>query len=177
MLENKRVVPDRDRLEAQGRMRQSTRDHHDFGARSSEFEHRVRMRRLAELQLAATVKAAKQQPLAETRVPEASGTAKPLQPSRVKAAASYQRAMECHAELKGRTLRAVHKWLKEHDPDEDYKLPRFPTWMRYLNDAQRPIREAAGEQLASKRVGRPHGPSIVHYDQIENRRAADAEPG
>jgi hypothetical protein len=48
---------------------------------------------------------------------------------------------------------------------EDYELPDFPTWARYLGRA----RKALGEQKYQRRRGRSHGRSIVEEDQIERR--------
>jgi hypothetical protein len=45
----------------------------------------------------------------------------------------------------------------------EYQLPAFATWARYLRDA----RKVLNEQKYSRRRGRPHGPSVVRYDQIE----------
>ncbi len=52
---------------------------------------------------------------------------------------------------------------------EDYELPVFPTWARYLGRA----RKALGEQKYQRRMGRPHGGSVVEEGQIE--RQADDE--
>jgi hypothetical protein len=46
---------------------------------------------------------------------------------------------------------------------EDYDLPSFDTWTRYLRDA----RKLLGEQKYTRRAGRSTGKSIAQADQIE----------
>lgn len=45
----------------------------------------------------------------------------------------------------------------------DYELPVFDTWARYLREA----RKALGEQKYNRRAGRPIGASIVKVDEVE----------
>ncbi len=61
---------------------------------------------------------------------------------------------------------AAYVWLKEHGAEElDSRLPRFPTWARYLRSARR----KSNQSKYSRRADRPAGPSIAKADQIEHR--------
>ena len=70
--------------------------------------------------------------------------------------------------------RAAYDWIHEngfdkscdhYDELEDYKLPPFDTWCRYLRIA----RKATGEQKYTPRHGRATGRSIVSADEIEHQ--------
>ena len=82
--------------------------------------------------------------------------------SRLKAYESLKRAIEENPELKGEPRKKVWLWLEKHDPDADYKLPRFGTWTSYIRECRRAERGV----VTSPRAGRPHGPSVVRRDQL-----------
>jgi hypothetical protein len=84
----------------------------------------------------------------------------------------------CYAESKaGKRLedREAYNLLKEEGIPanrggrgelEDYDLPAFDTWTRYLREA----RNVLGEQKYTRRAGRSRGKSIAQGDQIEYRK-------
>jgi len=72
----------------------------------------------------------------------------------------------------------AYEWLRENGIDaskgnagelEDYDLPYFETWSRYLRKA----RKATGQRKYTPRRGKPAGGSIVRGDQIESQKPAD----
>lgn len=72
--------------------------------------------------------------------------------------------------------RDAYDWLNENGIDkndtgelEDYNLPSFDTWRRYLSTA----RKATNEQKYTPRKARPEGRSIVHADEIEYQLGED----
>jgi hypothetical protein len=73
----------------------------------------------------------------------------------------------------GRKLqdREAYELLRDEDVLEnastpelaDYHLPTLDTWTRHLRTARKEL----GEQKNTPRRGRPHGPSVIRQDQIE----------
>jgi hypothetical protein len=86
---------------------------------------------------------------------------KPLRKAFRNAYASYERAMN-HFEREI-TDEEAYKWLKEEDPDTDYKLPRsFDTWQRYVRKG----REARGTQKYEIQKSVVTSKSIVRSEDI-----------
>lgn len=87
----------------------------------------------------------------------------------------YERAYQSYrlAESQGPfnsppTDQQAYEWLKEHGP-EDYALPAFPTWQRYLRNA----RSHYGTQKHSPRAGRT-GRSVGRPDDLQARTDGDS---
>lgn len=87
-----------------------------------------------------------------------------LRPSIVKAYQSYEIAIKQNPQLTGKKDKDVYDWLKEYG-HEDYRLPAFETWQRYL----RAGRNHYGTQKNTPRAGRtpknatkPTDPDINH---------------
>lgn len=90
--------------------------------------------------------------------PAKNGRSENLQPCWIQAHDAYQRAVA--NESCGETLKAVHDWLHENDPD-DYNLPSFGTWAKYV----RAYRNATGGTVNHSRRGRT-GRSVVDQSDI-----------
>jgi hypothetical protein len=52
------------------------------------------------------------------------------------------------------SLKEVHKWLKDHDPDPDYDLPPLDTWKTYLRRYNTAIKRADSNEPRAGRGGR-----------------------
>lgn len=90
--------------------------------------------------------------------PTATGQMK-LAPSVRLAWLSHQRAIEHEPRLVDKGDKAIHQWLQLHDPVDDYVLPPFRTWRRYVTSA----RGVFDCRKKESRIGRT-GRSIVRAD-------------
>ena len=88
--------------------------------------------------------------------------AEELPPSRLKALASLHRALDRNPELRGRRMKEIHAWLKEHDPgpddlNEEYELPRLSTWCRCIRDAKQRLAGPTNTSRAARSPVRSRG--------------------
>jgi hypothetical protein len=66
---------------------------------------------------------------------------------------SFRRAIVAPAAPPVKPLKGVWDWLKEHDPDREYELPRFETWAKYVRSYERSINGKQNESRGG-RAGR-----------------------
>jgi hypothetical protein len=69
--------------------------------------------------------------------PSASAGLRGVQKCWAEAHQSFSRAVLAPNAPPHKPLKGVWSWLREHDPDPEYKLPRFSTWAKYVRAYQR----------------------------------------
>jgi hypothetical protein len=129
--------------------------------RPLEGEHNNEFPANVEPQPALTAQPAAPTPV-QTKIDPLDETKKPLPPSRAKAYALFEWALQQNAELASKTDREVYEWLKTK-PDQAGDLPANPdTFSTYLKEARRYYRTP--KHLP--RSGRAKGKSVVDQDQL-----------
>lgn len=84
---------------------------------------------------------------------------------------SYQEAIRRNPDLAEATDREVHSWVREYGIAEEYTLPAFETWARYVR-AGRKYHDA---RKSTPRAGRPHGRSIIEGSEADYPRTPEAD--
>ena len=90
-------------------------------------------------------------------------------PQRAKLAYLSHKYAESKIHQPPKTDRDAYDWLYENAGADDYKLPNYNTWVRYL----RAGRKYYGTQKNSPRGGRRTGKSIIPANQIDTPRQED----